>query len=270
MNKKIEEFLKTAKDVTSKNSPTILTGLAVVGLITTAVLAYKASPKMEKIVSKAKQDLSDTDPDDKETKRVVIKETVKAATPVMAPVAVMGIATTACIIGSNRISNKRVATLSAAYALAERSVKDLNDKMTEVLGEKKTRSIKDAISKDKLAAMTPVTDDEYITTGADGSTRCRDGFTGRPFWSNAQRIERAINKLSNDIRSEMFISLNQFYEEIGLDTIPNGDNIGWNIDDLRYGTIPVSFTALLDEHSNPVLYIDDTSCITIEHVNGYL
>lgn len=268
-NKKLESTINTIKELTSKNSPTILTGLAVAGLVATAILAYKAAPKMNKIIDDKKKDLETVKKDDHETKNKVIMEGVKEAAPVIAPVVIMGAATTACIIGSNRISTKRVATLSAAYTLAEKTCKDLNTKMTSVLGEKKTREIKDAIRTDNAKQQSFPTDDQYVLVG-NGNVRCIDAFSERPFWSSAEKIERAVNKLSADLRTEMYVSLNDFYHELGLKPLKMGDEFGWYVDDTYNGSIPIEYTAMLDDNKNPVLYVDDTQVISLRNDRKHL
>ena len=47
---KVMEFLEKAEIFTKKNSPVILTGLAVVGVISTAYSAFKAGPRADKIL----------------------------------------------------------------------------------------------------------------------------------------------------------------------------------------------------------------------------
>lgn len=247
---------------TKKNSPEILTGLAVVGLIATAIAAYKAGPRAEKILAEKKKDMEYVDQNDKVAKRTVMKETVKELVPVMAPVIIMGGATCACIIGSNNISSKRIALLSAAYSMSETAVKDLNQKMVEVLGEKKALSVKDAVMKEKLAKDGPV-DTKGVIIGGSGDVLCKDSFSGRYFKSNAEKIGQAKARLSLNAITDMYVSLNDLYEEInapGLEPIPRGNEFGWNVDDLEHGVLPIRVVALLTEDGQPCLCMDyDTS-----------
>jgi hypothetical protein len=55
------------------------------------------------------------------------------------------------------------------------------------------------------------------------------------------------------MRDEMYISLNEFYYEIGLNPISIGDDIGWNID---RGYIELNFSSQLTDDGNPCLVID--------------
>lgn len=260
---KIMDFLERAEVFTKKNSPVILAGMAIVGVISTAYLAYKAGPMAEKILEAHKKDMKDCHPDDKEAKKAVVGETVKKLVPVVAPPIIMGTTTIACIIGSHSVSSRRIAALSAAYSLSESTVKNLNGKMEEMLGEKKARAIKDSIMKDKLKADANVdqkvlSDSQFVMPN-DGTVLCKDLYSGRLFYSNAEKIKQAIAKCSYDIISDMYVSLNDFYDAIEspqLTRIPMGEDLGWNLDDVINGKLPITLTALLTEDNKPCLCVD--------------
>lgn len=260
---KIAKFFEKAEIFTKKNSPVILTGLAIVGVISTAYSAYKAGPRADKILEAYRKDMKDCHLNDKEAKRAVVGEAVKQMIPVVAPPIIMGSTTIACIVGSHSVSSRRIAALSAAYSLSETTVKNLNTKMEEMLGEKKTRAIKDSIMKDKLKADSEkdkkILSDGQLVIPNDGTVLCKDLYSGRLFYSNADKINQAIAKCSLDIISEMYISLNDFYDTINspqLPRIPMGDDLGWNIDNTSNGKLPITLTALLTDDNKPCLCIE--------------
>lgn len=262
---KLFDFFKEAEKFTKKNSPVILTGLAVVGVISTAYSAYKAGPRAEKILEAYRKDMRDCRPDDKEAKRAVISETTKKMIPVIAPPIIMGGSTIACIIGSHSVSSRRIAALSAAYSLSESTVKNLNSKMEEMLGEKKTRAIKDSIMKDKLRESEKNDKDKKLLGDGNviipdnGYVLCKDLHSGRIFYSTAEKIKQAIVKCSFDVQQDMWVSLNDFYDEIDspqLEHIPLGDDLGWNVEDTYRGQLPITLTAILTDDGKPCLCVD--------------
>lgn len=260
---KIMDFLEKAEIFTKKNSPVILTGMAVVGVISTTYSAYKAGPRADKILEIYRQDMKDCRSNDKDAKRAVTGEMIKNMIPVMAPPIIMGGMTIACVVGSHSVSSRRIAALSAAYSLSESTVKNLNGKMEEMLGEKKTRAIKDSIMKDKLKADSEndqkVLEKTDFVLPNDGTVLCKDLYSGRMFYSSAEKIKQAIAKCSYDLISDMYISLNDFYEAINspqLPPIPMGNDLGWNLDDVQNGKLPIILTALLTEDNRPCLCID--------------
>lgn len=260
---KLINFLEKAEVFTKKNSPALLTGAAIVGVLSTAYSAYKAGLRADKILKEYRADMKDCHPKDKEAKRAVVGETAKKLIPVVAPPVIMGVATISCIVGSHSVSSRRIAALSAAYSLSESTVKSLNGKMEEILGEKKTRAIKDAVMKDKLHADSEkdrktLSNGNFVIPG-DGTVLCKDLYSGRLFYSNAEKIKQAIAKCSYDIVSDMWISLNDFYFEIGspqLDPIPMGNDLGWDIADTQAGKLPITLSALLTDDNKPCLCID--------------
>lgn len=253
---KIKEKANKLIELTKQHSPELLTGTAVVGLIGTAIMAYRCSPKAHEIIAKKKEEMYLIQLDDKKAKRELVLETTKELTPVLLPPIILGSATTACIIGSNRISSKRIAVISTAYAISEKAVKELNLKMNDVLGEKKAKTIKDAIAKDKLDQNPPPKDESQILLTGNGDVLCMDSFSGRYFRSNAEKIGQAINEISALARDEMYVTLNDFYYAIHLPQLKMGDDLGWLADDEIKGSIPITISAQLTEDRQPCLCID--------------
>lgn len=258
--KKIEKFAEI-------NKPQILTGCALAGLVVTIIQTYRAAPIADRILKEKRKDLIDVRPDDREAKRVVVKETIKELAPVVLPTIVMATATAACIIGSNRVSSKRIAVLSAAYSLSETAIKDLNTKMNDILGEKKTKTIKEAIAKDKLKKDGDEPKESEVFITGDGDVLCKDLYSGRYFRSNAQKIGQAINHLSHDILQEMYVSLNDLYDLIGLPMIPLGEDLGWNVDDLMKGSLPITLSAQLTDSGLPCLCLDYDISVRADYRN---
>lgn len=247
--------LETVKIFEQRNRETILSGLAVGGLWTSIYLAYKSGPKAEKILQEKKQDLRDTRPEDKETKRIVVWEAVKELTPVVAPTMIFGGMTTACILGSNAVSKRKIATLSAAYTLTDQALRDYKSKVRDILGESKAQQVREAISKEHLDKVDiPKEEDNIAVTGL-GNTLCYDEYTDRLFYCSAEAIGKAIVKLSYDLQSDMWIDLNDFYQEINLRPCKMGNELGWSIDHSDRGKIPVYYTAILTDDNRPCLCV---------------
>lgn len=255
---KLKELVGKGVQFANQKSPEILTGLALVGLVGTAIAAYKAGLAADEILKKRREDMAIVAKGDREARAAVNREFAKKMVPKLVAPVVFGTATAACVLGSHTASTRKIAVISAAYSAAETSIKDLNGKMREVLGESKTQQIKDAVTKDKLKKDNGgVPNPESIIVTGNGTVKCKDMFSGRYFWSNAQTIKQAINKLSYDIISDTWISLNDFYSEINLEPIPDGDRLGWDIDDTDRGRLPITVTAILSD--------DDTPCLCVEY-----
>lgn len=261
-NEKLNNLVGAAKKFTDKNSPHILTGMALAGLVSTTMMAFKAGPKAHDILESKRRDMEYVRKNDKEAKRTVMWETVKEMTPVVAPPIIMGGLTATCIIAADRISTKRIAVLSAAYTLTESALHDYQAKVEDMLGERKAQKIKDAIVQDKVTNNPPpseLSQQVMIAGGAD--VLCMDQYTGRYFRSTAQKIEHAMNKLSSDCASDMYVSLNDLYDYLDpshtqIPPVPMGNDFGWNADNLVHGQLPITITATTTPDMVPCLCIN--------------
>lgn len=248
----IKCLLTNALKYANKNSPIILTGFGVIGVVSTGVMAYKAGPKAHAIMVEYHKDKELIDPDDKEAKRAITKEAAVKMAPVVLPPIIMGILTCVCIISSNKISMKRVAVLSAAYNLADNKLKDYQKKVFETVGEIKNNQIKESIAKEHLDnANTHI---PAVITGY-GDMPCLDGYTGTKFLGSQDKINKVILKLSKRIAElkrlgdEPFIELFELYYELGIgEQPPFSRDFGWYYDDLQDdGTLPIYTTAVLKD-----------------------
>lgn len=223
MNK--QTLSKVARDIRlslSKRSPEILIGLGIAGMLTTTVLAVKATPKALQLIEIRKEEL-DVD-------SLTPVETVKTAWKCYVPAAITGVASVACVIGSNSVNARRNAALATAYKLSETAFTEYRDKVVETFGDKKERVVRDKISEEQIK-NNPVTKSEVIVTGK-GQTLCFDPLSSRYFYSSIEKINRAANKLNHEINTNPFdtgVTVNDFYDEIGLSGTITGDGLGWNL-----------------------------------------
>ena len=243
MNKKtIAAAIRNMQTALKKHSPEILTGIGIAGMITTTVMAVRATPKALALIDEKKEELK--------ADELTPKETVQAAWVCYIPAAVTGTLSIACLIGASSVNIRRRAALATAYTLSESALKEYQEKVVEAIGEKKEQSVRDAVAKDKIE-KNPVSKHEVIIT-EKGNTLCYDAASGRYFKSDIDRLKKAENELNRQMRDEMYISLNDFYYEIGLDPISIGDELGWSIDT---GYINLSFSSQLAEDGTPCLVL---------------
>ena len=204
----------------SKHAPEILMGMGITGMITTTVLAVKATPKALMLIDDKKNEL--------ETDTLTPAETVKATWKCYIPAAITGATSIACLIGSASVSARRYAALTTAYKLSETAFSEYKDKVVETIGEKKEKTVRDKVA-EKQIKENPVSRTEVFVTGK-GQTLFFDPLSSRYFYSDLEKINRAINKLNKNIITDPFdsgVSVNDFYDEIGLPPTMTGDSLGW-------------------------------------------
>lgn len=234
----------------SKHSPEILTGIGIAGMITTTVLAVKATPKALDLIEDKKEEL-DAHKEDKLSPVEVVKTTWKC----YIPAAATGAMSVACLIGASSVNARRNAALATAYNLSATALSEYKEKVIETVGEKKEQLIRNKVAEDRVNKE-PVNQSAIVVSG-NGTTRCFDAITKRRFISDIDTIKRIVNELNaRMIDGEDYISLNDFYYELGLDGVSIGDDLGWSTRDGRQGLIKVDFSAQLDTDGVPCVYID--------------
>jgi hypothetical protein len=240
----IQKLIKGAQLALSKHSPEILTGIGIAGMVATTVLAVGATPKALDLIAEAE--------DEKEEPLTKI-ETVKVAWKPYIPAAITCTASIACIIGASSVHLKRNAAIAAAYKLSETALSDYKAKVIETIGEKQERVVREKVNQEHIE-KTPVSKNEVIIT-EKGNTLCYDSISGRYFKSDIEQIKKVVNILNRRMMSEMYISLNEFYDELDLEHISVGDDLGWNIDK---GLMDIDFSSHIAD--------DGTPCIVIDHM----
>lgn len=249
---KFGQIMGSVKSFAIKHSPEILTGIGITGMITAGILAVKATPKALILIRERKEELYPLDEEDDISLTPI--ETVKTCWKCYIPAAVTCTVSVGCLIGASSVNFRRNAALATAYTISETALKEYQEKVVETIGEKKEKDIKDKIAKDKID-KDPVSNKEVIITDK-GDVLCYDTLSGRYFKSSMDQLKKAENDLSRQMRDDMYVSLNEFYNEIGLDGIGVGYELGWNIDD---GYIELEFSSQISDDGRP--------CIVVGHYN---
>lgn len=262
MNKpNLTNVIKNVKIGLGKHSPEILTGIGIAGMITTTVLAVKATPKALRLINdaKCKKDKEVIEHNCKVNKvsecissDLKPIEIIKAAWKPYIPAMVTGVASITCIIGASSVNAKRNAALATAYELSKTALTEYKEKVVEEIGEKKEKIIRDKIDQDRLD-KNPVSKNNIIITN-NGEQLFYDGVSGRYFKSDLEKVRASINTVNRNMVYDNYISLSEFYDELGLEHTDMSDNLGWNLDE---GLIEISFGTRMTD--------DGRSCITLDY-----
>lgn len=232
--------IKTIRDnvvnTISDKSPEILIGFGLAGMLTSTVLAVKATPKALDILAEQ---------EDRELSKV---DKVKLTWKCYAPAAIGYCASAACIIGANSVNTKRNAVLAGAYKISESALLEYRDKVKEVIGEEREKEIHAKIAEDRRCKE-PENQGNVILTGK-GDVLCYDMYSGRYFKSEMDEINAILNELNYKLMQDNLLALNDFYDALGLQPIITGYDHGWNVDD---GLIKIYFTSTLADNGIPCL-----------------
>lgn len=239
-------FTKSIGGFLYKNSPQLLSGLACAGVISTAVLTANARLKTQHIK------IEEFKKSSKEEKKKFGIELAKN----YAPAVISGVATITCIVTSQRINSKRMAVVAGLYSMSKEALATYQAKVIETVGEKAEKKIRTSIDEDKLK-NNPVNEKSNIFIGK-GDVLCYDSQSGRYFYTEYETIRSVVNDLNKRLLSEHFVSLNEFYDELGIANIKQGDEMGWGIDhdDSNGGLISVDFDTMLTDDHRPCIVLN--------------
>lgn len=240
------QLARRASKLAIDNSPKILTTMGVVGAVTTAYLAGKASFEAADMI-RLKESLEEP-PLDIEPQQL-LKDRVQLVWRLYIPTVTTGAATIACIIGASQVGARRAAGLAAAYSITEKTFEEYKAKVVEKIGEKKEEQIHDDIARDRVKAG--FTEDTKIF-GAEVGELCYDKFSDRYFRATVEDIRAAENSLNHALIHDNYASLAEFYNILGLSAPAYSESIGWNSD------------RLLEIRISTVLALGDKPCLAME------
>lgn len=230
----------------SKYASEILIGMGITGMVSAGIMAVPATVKAVKKIE-AKTEVDNKGNKVYPTKTEIVKDCWKLYVPSITTAIISG----GCIIGASSINAKRNAALMTAYALSESARQEYVSKVVETIGEKKEQEIRDKIAEDKIR-NNPVNESTVIVTG-NGSVWCYDPLCDRYFQSSVDAIKKAENEFNRKLRNELFMYVNDWYDELNLDHTQLGDLVGWDIDK---GGMSLAFSSKIASNDQPCLVLD--------------
>ena len=213
----------------TKASPTILSCLAAAGVIGTAILAARSTPKALWKIREDSKEKHDGDPN-----AYTAVEAVRSAWICYIPAAITGTATIVCIFGANVLNRQQQASLASAYALLNDSYQNYKSKLKELYGDEAHQKIVDAIAVEKagnvyisapnLVGSSSLTLDE---PNPEDIRLFYDSFSNRYFESTLVNVMNAEYHLNRNYALGYGVCINDLYRFLGIDIIPGGDELEW-------------------------------------------
>ena len=239
MKIKIPKSLHKLKRTIVKHSPEILTGIGIFGMITSTVLAVKATPKALELIEEEKEE--------QDVEKLSVKDTIKTTWKCYIPTAISTVSSAACVILANSIHLKRNTILATAYKLSESAFLEYKDKVIEKIGKEQEAEIEREVRKSHADKAERSSEVDSISSQI---FTFKEPNSGRYFQSSFSKIRKIVSELNEEIAKMNYISLNDFYYELGLDNTTDGYEKGWNI---WNGWLQVHFESVIND--NDELYI---------------
>ncbi len=218
-------------------SPYILTTSALVGVGLTGFFAARGGMKAQRIL--------DTEDGNDLPFKVRAELTWKCYIPALSVAAVTGVS----IIGLHGVLGRRIASVTAATAVAESQLGRLKQVIKETVSTQQREEIQNAVARPiaETQIAPPVAEDL-----AEGTQLCFEAYSGRYFIASMEDIRAAVNTLNAQINNSLYGSINDLYDLLGLERTRYGDDVGWNSDHL----VEPSFSADLTGDGRPYIVLD--------------
>lgn len=210
-----------------KVAPILLSIVSVVGVFATTALAVKATPKAMKILEEKEEKLS-------------VKEVIKATWKCYISTAISATVTVGCIAGAGILSEKRITAITAAYGVLENTYKNYISKVKEMFGEETHKDILKSIAAERATQECITADTLCCCTGLtfEGADEEEylfyDQFGDRYFTSTISSVLQAEYHLNRNFCLGGCVTLNDFYEFLGIEKTKEGDNLAWSSYDCDY------------------------------------
>ena len=203
------------KNFCNENGMNILTGLGIVGVTATAVLAAKATPKALELLEER-----DKFKQEEYGESLTKTEKVLAMAPAYIPAILTGLATMSCIIGMNRVSYTKQASLMSAYAYLNNSYEEYRRKVKEIFGEDGAIKIDEELEKEiELFNQYGSLHEKHLFY---------DEYSKRYFEMSMYEIKEAEYKVNRMFNFLGCMKLNEVYEFLNLAPVEIGDKVGWS------------------------------------------
>ena len=241
-----------------KHSPEILVVAGIIGTVTSAVMACKATLKVNDVIDETKETIEDihycigkglkTSDGEEYTQEVANKEltivyiqTGWKFAKLYGPAVLLGVASIGCMVGSNKILRKRNIALGAAFTAMDKSFKEYRGRVIEKFGKDLDRELRfntkaeqieetvvDENGKESTVTKTVEIVDPNVTHSIYSVVFC-EGNTG---WTKNAELNKVFllqqqNYANDKLRLNGVLTLNEVYDMIGAPRTAYGQLAGW-------------------------------------------
>ena len=241
-----------------KHSPEILVVTGVIGIVTSTVMACKATTKVNDIVTESKETIDKihdcvgkglhTSDGEEYTQEVANKDLAIIYTQtawkfikLYGPSVLIGAASIGCMVGSNRILRKRNVALAAALTTVEKSFKDYRGRVIDRFGKDldrelrfgiKAKEIKEKVIDENGNETTVTKTVEVVDPNAIHSIYSIAFCEGNTGWTRNAELNKVFliqqqNYANDKLRLRGYLTLNDVYEMLGAPTTAYGQIAGW-------------------------------------------
>lgn len=257
---KLSKVLGRTSLILQKHSPEILLGVGVIGVVGSAILACRATLKVEEVVDRsngkikmikdAKENFAEVEYSEQDYQKDLTVTYVQTAVDFVllyGPAVTLGVASIGCIIGSHGIMKKRGVALMAACKALEEGFNAYRNRVRDEFGDEKDYMFKHGLYSEEV--IEEITDENgkkkkvkktQLVGGNDGKmglsiyAREFDKASTRE-WSPAEHYNLAYvtsqqSYFNSLLTSRGHVFLNEVYDALGFKRSKEGQLVGWVLD----------------------------------------
>lgn len=247
VGRKYSMKLLTAK----RNSPVIMFGVGVVGVVGTVVLASRATLKLEGALDQTQADVDKADflfengyegkpfyADESEYKKDVLLAKTKGAINVAklyAPAIIVGTLAIGCLTGAHVTLQRRNGALMLAYAGLEKAYREYEARVKAEVGDEKNRELKYGVNETEVYSEGPKGEPivDRVKRAKSGDRPYAAFFgPGNPNWNptpeyNLVFLRAQQNYWNDQLSVKGYVILNDVLDALGLERTSAGAVVGW-------------------------------------------
>jgi hypothetical protein len=235
-----------------KHSPVILFSAGVIGVVAAAVMASRATLKLDGVLTEHQETTAKmqfnaehlvdyTEDMHRHDKMVLLAHTSGKITKLYAPGVAVGLLSICALTGSHIILNRRNLSLTAAYAALDRGFQSYRERVVKELGHDKDDEFKHGYEERTVAVDTKDgTTTETIRTAGPGSKSPYSRYfdEGASEWKRDAEDNRIFlqyqqNYWNDYLQAHGHVFLNQIYKALGLEPSRAGQSVGWALGEGR-------------------------------------
>lgn len=241
-----------------KHSPEILLAAGVVGVVASGVMACKATLKVEEIIDDAKHKIDtihevSADPtmaekyseeDSKKDLAIVYTQTAVKLIKLYGPSVALAGVSLGCMIGSNRILNKRNVALAAAYATVDKGFKEYRGRVIERFGKELDKELKYGIKAKEIEEVSVDEKGKEVSTKSTVEVMDPNNYSpysiifddGNAGWDPDPELTKYFliqqqNWANDRLKAKGHLFLNEVYDMLGAKRTKAGAQVGWVYDE---------------------------------------
>ena len=239
-----------------KHSPEILVAAGVVGTVVSAVMACKATTKLEGVLNETKSNVDAihaaaerkevngveyTDKMKKKDLTIIYAKGGLNLVKLYGPSVALGAASIGCILTSHNIVRKRNIALAAAYTAVDSGFKEYRGRVVERFGEELDKELKYNVKAEEVkekvvdengkeqtvttVVRTPI-DPNYTSEYARFYDVGCNGWTKNPEY-NLMFLRQQQNYANDLLQKRGHVFLNEVYDMLGIPRSSAGQIVGW-------------------------------------------